>query len=137
MIVIRQVDPVEALPVYWVAFPSCGVAPSHWDAFCKHRGYVTFVAERDGAQVGFAVAESQPRGVHVLNLEGDTGACRRLLERLVMLSGERDMSGWVPIVRKDIRQMLCKLGFQRQHRKVFQGCASYLYRWNRNEDVEV
>ena len=72
----------------------------------------------------------------VINLEGDSRVCRGLLDRLVKLAGERDMSGWFPIVRKDVRQMLEKLGFKRQAKNDFQGTPSYLYRWDRNEDVK-
>src|ERR1700732_3300481 len=93
MLVIRQVDPARALPAFWSTSPSCGVKPSHWAAFCEHRGYVAFAAEREGNRVGFAVAESRPNVLHVLDLEGDAKVCGRLLERLVMLAGERDMSG--------------------------------------------
>jgi hypothetical protein len=136
VLVIRQVNPATALPAFWGASPSCGVKPAHWDAFCKHRGYFTFVAERDGDQVGFAVAESHPNVLNVINLEGDARVCRRLLERLVMVAGERNMSGWFPIARKDVRLMLEKLGFTRRDKSKFQGVPSYLYHWDRNEDLE-
>src|SRR5215831_8797137 len=114
MLVIRSVDPAEALPLFWDIPPSARIRPSRWRSFCKRLGVVALAAEEDGELAGFAVAESNPRVVHFLNLEGGTDACRLLLTRLVMLAGERDMSGWCPAVRTDVLKMLEDRGFDRE-----------------------
>jgi hypothetical protein len=135
MLVIRRVDPAEALPLFWDIPPWSRITPSQWGAFCKRRALVAFAAEQDGDLAGFAVAESRPGVVHILNLEGGTDACRLLLSRLVMLAGERDMSGWCPAARSDVVEMLEGSGFDREGEDDFQGRPSHLYRWRRNQDV--
>jgi hypothetical protein len=135
MLVIRSVDPAEALPLFWDIPPSARIRPSRWRSFCQRLGVVALAAEEDGELAGFAVAESNARVVHFLNLEGGTDACRLLLTRLVMLAGERDMSGWCPAARPDVREMLEDRGFDREAQDDIQGRPSHLYRWRRNEDV--
>jgi hypothetical protein len=135
MLVIRSVDPAEALPLFWDIPPSARIRPSRWRSFCKRLGVVALAAEEDGDLLGFAVAESNARVVHFLNLEGGTDACRLLLTGLVMLAGERDMSGWCPAARPDVRKMLEGRGFEPEGKDDVGGRPSYLYRWRRNEDV--
>ena len=135
MLVIRRVDPAEALAMFWDIPPSARIRPSRWRSFCKRLGVVALAAEQDGEVVGFAVAESNPRVVHFLNLEGGADACSLLLNRLVMLAGERDVSGWCPAARPDVREMLEGRGFEPEGEDDILGRPSYLYRWRRNEDV--
>ena len=135
MLVVRSVDPAEALPLFWDIPPWSRITPSQWGAFCKRRALVALAAEQDGELAGFAVAESRPGVVHILNLEGGTDACRRLLGRLVMVAGERDMSGWCPAARPDVREMLEGRGFEPEGEDDILGRPSHLYRWRRNEEV--
>src|SRR5215470_1597462 len=114
MLVVRSVDPAEALPLFWDIPPWSRITRSQWGTFCKRRALVALAAEQDGELAGFAVAGSRPGLVHILNLEGGTDACRRLLGRLVMVAGERDMSGWCPAARADVREMLEDRGFGRE-----------------------
>jgi hypothetical protein len=135
VVVIRRVDPAQSLPIFW-ELPACGgMTPTRWNAYCKNRGLVTLAAEQETTLVGYAVAQSRPNLVHVLSLVGDTDTCRLLLDRLVRTAGERDMSVWCPIGQVDVRQLLRRLGFVRGAKGHFQGRPSYLYCWDRNEDV--
>jgi hypothetical protein len=128
---IKSVEPSEAVPVLLGMPENAGLTPSQWRAFCNRRGFVAFAAEQDGELVGCAVAESCPHRVHIHSLEGDTEACQFLLKRLVMLAGERDMTARAPSDRLDVRDMLKGLGFVRQG----DGGPSPFYRWSRNEDL--
>ena len=101
------------------------------------KGLSALVAERDGELMGFAVAESCPRALHILDLEGDTKACRLLLDRMVMLAGERDMTAWLPLGRPDLHRMVRRLGFARSRSGNYQGRASCFYYWERNRDVRT
>ena len=135
MLVIRSVDPAEALAMFWDIPPSARIGLSRWRSYCERLGLVALAAEEDGELVGFALAESNARVVHFLNLEGGTDACRLLLTRLVMLAGERDLSGWCPAARPDVAEMLEGRGFEPEGEDDILGRPSYLYRWRRNEDV--
>jgi hypothetical protein len=135
MSVIGSVDPAKFVPIFWGVEGYASRTPGRWDAYCKKRGLVAFAAAQEAHLVGFAVAESHPNVVHVLSLVGDTDTCRVLLNRLVMAAAERDMSVWCPIGQADVRQLLRRLGFVRETKGQFQGRPSYLYYWDRNEDV--
>jgi hypothetical protein len=113
------------------------MTPLSWEDYCQEKGLSALVAERDGELVGFAVAESSPRVLYILNLEGDTPACRLLLDSLVLLAGERDMTGWLPLDRPDLHRMAQRLGFVQSQEGDFQGRPSCLYRWDRNKDVRT
>jgi hypothetical protein len=126
---IRSVDPTEAMP------DDVDMTPKEWLAFCRERGLVAFAAEREEEFVGYVAAESDAQAVHVVLLEGDTETCRVLLDRLVMLAGERDMSGWVPADRRDVRRIVRRLGFVRMAAAEIEDRLSYFYYWCRNDDV--
>jgi hypothetical protein len=113
------------------------LAPSSWETFCREKGLSALVAERHGELMGFAVTESCPRALHILDLEGDTKACRLLLDRMVMLAGERDMTAWLPLGRPDLHRMVRRLGFARSRSGNYQGRASCFYYWERNRDVRT
>ncbi len=136
MVVIRRVDAVKAVPLFW-GIGDAPSAPLCWEDYCQEKGLSALVAEHQGELAGFAVAESQPRALHILNLEGDTPVCRLLLNRLVMLAGERDMTGWFPLDRPDLHQLARHLGFVRSCRGNFQGRACCHYCWDRNQDVRT
>ena len=129
MLVIRRVDPAQALPAFW------GLPPRPWHAYCTRRGLLTFTAEQDGDLTGYAVAESHPRAVYVLDLVGDIQICRLLLDRLVRAAGERDVAGWFTMDRPDLGRVLVRLGFARVAREDFHGRPSHYYHWHRNRDV--
>lgn len=132
MLVIHNLDPVKAIPLLMCQPTEDGPLPSRWPAFCKEHGLLALAAEQDGDVVGFAVAESHPRVLHVLDLEGDTHVCRRLLGQLVRLASERDVTGWFPVERRDVRKMLRRWGFRRRSRASLQGRSLYFYHWERN-----
>jgi hypothetical protein len=129
MVTIRRIEPTQVEP------EGAGMSRAEWLAFCLDRGLVAFAAEEGREVVGLAAAETDAKVVHVAILEGDTGACHALLGRLVRLAGERDMSGWVPADRCDVRRMAEHLGFVRVATGDFEGVPSFLYYWCRNADV--
>jgi hypothetical protein len=128
MLDIFKVDSVQFLPIAWDFEPF-----ANWERFCLERGFVTLVAGSDEELVGYAVAESNPAVLHIVNLEGDTNTCHRLLEILVKMAGERNMSGWCPIDRLAVRKIFRRVGFVRRGKEEFQGTPAYLYCWDRNE----
>jgi hypothetical protein len=85
-----------------------GMTPAQTALYLR-RGLVAFGVEENGQLAGLSIAESRPRGVHILGMEGRTGACLLLLERLVRFAGERDLSAWCPASRPDVRHMLVAL----------------------------
>jgi hypothetical protein len=129
VLTIRSVDPTQAVP------DDSDMTPKEWMDYCRERGLVAFAAEKDEDLVGFAAAESDAKAVHVVALEGDTKTCRVLLDRLVMLAGERDMSGWVPTDRRDVQRLVLRLGFVRVGKAEAGGRPSHFYYWCRNDDV--
>ena len=134
MLVIRSVDPSYAVGLFTEPLSCDAMTPAECREFCRERGLIALaadVADEDDL-AGFAVAESDPKAVHFLMLEGDTETCRSLLDRLVRLAGERDVSGWCPIDREDVQRLLEGRGFVRKYRDRFFGCPCYLYHWNRN-----
>src|SRR5205085_243007 len=82
-----------------------------WEAFCWWRGLVAYAAVDGRACVGWALAESHPRSVDVLQLRGGPGAVRLLLGRLVRSAGEREVSLVCPEDRQDIAALLGEYGF--------------------------
>jgi hypothetical protein len=133
MLVIRAIDPSDAVDLFCEYPPSEGLTPIQCGTFCRDRGLVAFAAERGEELAGFAVAESDARAIHFLNLEGDATTCGVLLDRLARLAGERDVSGWCPADREDVRRLLEERGFERRYRDDFMGVPCYLYHCNRNE----
>ena len=129
MLVIYDVDPAEVIPYLWALPSSPQMKRAQWEAFCDRRGLLAFAAERDGTLTGLAVAESHPRALHILNLEGDADACRLLLARLVKLAGERDVSARCPVARGELQEMLQEWGFEQSGQDTFQGRPSFLYHW--------
>jgi hypothetical protein len=129
VVIICSVDPTRVVP------DDSGLTRKEWLAFCQERGLVAFAALVSEELVGFVAAESDPHAVHILVLEGDTQTCRLLLDRMVMLAGERDVSGWVPISRGDVQQMAERLGFVRMAEAEPGGRPSYFFYWSRNGDV--
>src|SRR5438132_9867205 len=135
MLTIRKLDPVQSVPALWGLPPSAGWSPIGWEYFCQRLGILAFVAEgEDGGMAGFAVAESHPHLVQILNLEGNTDACRALLERLVRLAGERNMNCWCPTARRDVQSMLEARAFARLYEGEFQDRPSLMYRFERSEE---
>jgi hypothetical protein len=128
MIDVRREDAVEFLPIFWEFEPT-----ANWRSFCEERGFVTLAAIQDDELVGYAVAESHPEILHIVNLEGDAKTCHRLLERLVRMAGERNMRGWCYVDPLAVRKMFRRIGFIRGARGQFQGRPAYLYRWDRNK----
>jgi hypothetical protein len=128
-----MVDPVLSIPVFSGLEEFIELPPTGWDALCQARGLLALAAEQDEELVGFAVAESSPQVLHILTLKGDPNVCRLLLQRLVMLAGERDVSGWFPLDQVEVRKMVERLGFVPN---TFQSEHSCYYRWNRNQDVD-
>ncbi len=131
MLAINSVDPVEAIPLF-LCLPH-GPLPADWPSFCEESGLLALAAEQDGELVGFAIAQSYPRSLHILSVEGNLRICRSLLGRLVKLAGERNMSSWCPAERRNVCKILKGLGFTRQSRATLMGKPSYFYRWDRNE----
>ena len=133
MLVIRNVDPSDAVNLFGESPPLLGMTPIQSAALCRRRGLVAFAVEENCMLAGFTIAQSRPRGVHIIGLEGRTDACRFLLKRLVRLAGERDLSAWCPAAREDVQQLLDRQGFVRECGGDFQGRPSFLYRLRRNE----
>lgn len=86
----------------------------------EEQQFIAFAAERDGELAGFVVAESHPRVVRIVGLEGQAEACRPLLARLQRLAGERYLSVLRPDDR-DVRRVIEERGFALQ--------TSGLYLW--------
>ena len=132
MLVIRAIDPSDAVDLFCEYPPSEGLTPTQCGSFCRGRGLVAFAAERGGELAGFAVAESDARAIHLLTLEGDATTCGLLLDRLTRMAGERDVSGWCPADREDVRRLLEERGFGQKYRDDFMGVPCYLYHFDRS-----
>ena len=131
--VVHMVDPVLSIPRFSGLAEFINLPPMAWDFLCQTRGLVALAAEQDEELMGFAVAESIPQVLHILTLKGDPNCCRLLLQRLVMLAGECDVSGWFPLDQAEVRKVLKRLGFVPY---TFQSEHSCYYRLNRNQDVD-
>jgi L-amino acid N-acyltransferase YncA len=110
------------------------MSPAEWAAYCKSCGVMVLVAEEEDTLVGWAVAESSPRCLDILRIEGDTDTCRLLLGRLMGAAGERDLSGWVARDRPDLRRLFQRQGFVKGGRFIRDGVPSVFYYWDRNPD---
>jgi hypothetical protein len=137
MLTLRAINPTRAIASFCETPPLTGLTSEQFQAFCQRRGLLAFAAEEDGILAGFAIAESQPGGVHVLSLEGDKKACHLLLERLVQLAGERDMTVWCPTTHDYVLDLLEGRGFVRRRQDDFQGRPSFLYHKEANERETV
>jgi hypothetical protein len=135
MLRIHPVSPANAAAIFRGLTHRDHLTTAEWQAYCRSKGLLVFVAERDEDLVGYAAAESCPRRVHVLRLEGDTATCRLLLDRLVRAAGERDLSGWVPADRPDLRRLFRRRGFVRDGTGYHEGRPAYFYFWDRNQGV--
>ena len=133
MVLIRKVGPDDALGVIGATPPGDGIEKAIWDKWSRDGTLVAFVAEHGRAAVGVALAESHPNLVHVLALEGNAATCGLLLERLVRLAGERDVSVRCPDGHEDLRRVLGGTGFSRQGREDPWKQASDLYCLYRDE----
>jgi hypothetical protein len=130
VIVIYRLDTSEAMGLFVGPQP---MKPQEWRAFCEERGVLAFAAEEGGDLVGLALAESGPRAVHVVALDGRHDACWALLERFVRLSGERDVTAWCQEGRDDLRRMLEGRGFSRLHAGKAMGRPARFFRLARND----
>jgi L-amino acid N-acyltransferase YncA len=135
MLSIRTVDPSAAVILNGDLPLTDYLSPGGWEAYCKDQGVFVLVAEEEGDLVGWAVAESSPRCLYILRIEGDTDACRLLLGKLVRVAGERDLGGWVAHDRPAVRRLFQRLGFVRGGNGFRDGIPSVFYYWDRNADV--
>jgi hypothetical protein len=120
VLVLRSLDPTHFAPLFLDGLP-----PPGWADLCRRGGLLVFAAEdEDGELAGFTVARSGPRLVRVLELDGESDACRLLLRQLVRLAGERGVGGWFSGRRPDLYGVLEDLGFRRTRR----GRSGFLYR---------
>jgi hypothetical protein len=122
---LKNIDPADAFMLLPGTPCRGGMPLPEWEAFVRRAGPVAFVAEEDGVSVGFAIAESHPKLVHVLYLEGTTAACRLLLDRLVRLAGERKMAGRFRAELPDLLAMLEVAGFKRLFEDEFNGKPTF------------
>jgi hypothetical protein len=136
MLCIRSVDPpIAVLFIGQEPLLSGLMTPAEWAAYCKSRGVIVLVAEEEGTLVGWAVAESFPRCLEVLRIEGDTETCRLLLGHLVRAAGERDISGPAPLDRPDLSRLFERLGFVRSGNGLCDGVPSASFYLDRNPDL--
>jgi hypothetical protein len=78
----------------------------------RSRDLVAFAATEGDTLEGLAIAESKPRLLHVSYLKGSDDACHLLLQRLILLAGERDVSVACRADRAEVRQFLEGEGFE-------------------------
>jgi hypothetical protein len=135
MPVIHDLDPVQGASACREMAQDMCMTPQQWQDYCQRRGVLAVVAEQDGVLVGWAVAESGARFLHVRRLEGHPQACRLLLDRLVRLAGERDLTGWVWADRPELQRLFVRLGFVRQAAAEVGGRPASFYFWDRNSEL--
>src|SRR5271165_3702166 len=111
MLIICTVDVAEAIAIFCENTRFACMTPAQCKAYCQERGFLALVAEEDEMYAGLAIAESTPKALHVLKLEGCADACRFLLERLVRMAGERDVSVRCLVNQADMREMFQEKGF--------------------------
>jgi hypothetical protein len=133
---IRAIDPAFAVALLTDSLTTEGMTPEQCREVCLDRGLVALATGDEDEQVGFAVAESDHEAVRFLLLDGDAGTCGLLLDRLERLAGERDVGGWCPAARPDLRGLLEGRGFRRLYRGIFLCCESDYYHHGR-EGQEV
>jgi hypothetical protein len=85
--------------------------PADCAALWERLGLVVLVAQDGGEQEDLGLAASHPGQVQVIYLDGAPRACRLLLDRLVRLAGERDVSMWCPAEQTAIGTMHEEKGF--------------------------
>jgi hypothetical protein len=98
----------------------------------ERRGLVAFAAEEQGELAAIALAESEPQALHVVAVEGRPDACLLLLERLVRLAGERDVTAWSRDDKPDYQEMLEGLGFSVMDSVKADGRHAFFHRLCRN-----
>ncbi len=86
--------------------------PSELEGICRDRGLLSFSVTEGETLRGLAVAESSPRRLHVLFLDGSNDACDLLVKDLVRRAGERAVSVACPPNRTDLRQLLAECAFE-------------------------
>jgi hypothetical protein len=130
-LIVRRIDRREAHRLLRGVARFAALTPERWDSLWENHGLVAFAAEARQSLRAFALAESHPQTVHVAHLGGRPDACWLLLERLVRLAGERDMSAVVPMAHPELQVLLEELGFLRVFEEDRGGGRNYVYRWNR------
>lgn len=133
MLTIRTVGSGEALATFCEHKPLAGMTPAQRQAMWRDRGLFALAVEEDDDLVGLTLAESGPKAVDVIALEGDTASCELLLDRLMRLAGERDVSAWCPDDRPDLMALLEVRDFLRQSQHDFPERASHFYYLPRND----
>jgi hypothetical protein len=135
MLIIHPMSPADAASVFRGLTQNDHMTTAEWQSYCRGKGLLVLVAEQDDELVGYAVAQSCPQRVHIRDLVGDTRTGRLLLDRLVMAAGERDLSGWVPADRPDLRRLFRRRGLVRDGTGYHEGRPAYFYFWDRNQGV--
>jgi hypothetical protein len=130
---IRAIDPSFAFGLLTDSPATEGMTPERCRQVCLDRGLVALATGDEDERFGFAVAESDQKAVRFLLLDGDEEMCGMLLDRLERLAGERDVGGWCPAARRDVRGLLEGRGFRRLYRGEFLSCQSDFYYHDRNE----
>lgn len=132
MLVIRAIDPSFALGLFHDPSSVGRLTPAQVREYCFRRGLLSLVAEEDGDLIGCLVAESGPRAVTFVVIDGDTPTCELLLDRLIRRAGERDACGWCPVDRDDIRRLLEERGFTPEYEGRVLGLPAVFYYCNQN-----
>jgi hypothetical protein len=132
---IHSLDPAEDVLACKGMAQESGLTPQQWQEYCLRRGVVVFVVESDGEVVGLAVVESCRHRLQIRRLEGDADTCRLLLRRLVLLAGERDLTGWVAADRPGLRRLFCQRGFIFQGKGEVGGRPAFFYFWDRSSEL--
>jgi hypothetical protein len=130
-LVVRRVDRGEAHRLLSGVARFGALTAVQWDALWENHGLVAFAAEEGGSLRAVALAESHPQVLHLSHLVGHLDACRLLLDRLVLLAGERDMSGAVPTHLTQVQALLQERGFVRVWQQDLRGWPVYVYRRER------
>jgi pimeloyl-ACP methyl ester carboxylesterase len=112
------------------SFPAAS-SPADCAALWERLGLVVLVAQDGGEQQGLALAASHPGQVHVICVDGAPRACRLLLDQLVRLAGERDVSMWCPAEQTAVGAILEEKGFVLLCQDESQCPPSSLYRLRR------
>jgi hypothetical protein len=124
---VREYDADQLLERYGGP-PRLPAAAAWWAAYGRGRGLRLVVAEgTSGGLEGLAVADARADAVYVLHLEGAPEAARLLLEYLVGLAGDREVSGWLPD-DPALHGVLQAAGFASGEWQAFWGRAYRLYR---------
>jgi hypothetical protein len=131
-LVVRRLECGEAHRLlHWVA-GFAALTPAQWDAVWENHNLIAFAAGEGDSPRALVLAEDHAQLVHMAHLEGRADACRLLLDRLVLLAGERDMSALVPVARTEVHALLEESGFVRVGEEDRGGGRCYVYLWNRS-----